>query len=377
MEKVKFAIVGCGSVSANRYFPHLAGLCNGRLTAVCDTVEERALVRGAEFGVPHYANLDDMIGEADFDLLVNLCPDQQHYALNLKAILAGKHVYTQKPMTETVSEATTLIDEADRRNLKLVAEDACPLFPYNLAIRKLLQDGVIGKVAWARSRSTHRGAAMGDNWPTDPTWHYKKGSGPARCIGIERIQLLISLFGPVRRVTAMSGINQPVVIVRSGPSKGKRIEVDEDDVTLITMDFGDSIFAMLDCAWIAQPFVSRVPDLEIYGSKGIISSIGGGPKARPYTLELYSDHPELGIRGTMNVELVPPGKASAPPQVLGLAHALDCIAENTRPILSGTNARHAIEVIEKAFLAARTGVTQSLQTTLEPVKYPEVALCAG
>lgn len=370
MDQVKLAIVGCGSVSANRYFPRLGDLPRGRLTAVCDVVADRARRRGEEFGVPWFSSFDDLLERANFDLLVNLTGVQQHFDLNRKALQSGKHVYTQKPMTTTVTEATTLIEEAALRGLKLVSEDACPMFRYNVAIRSMLREGVIGKVAWARSRCTHRSPAIIDNWPTDPTWFYKKGAGPLRDVGIERIQLLTSLLGPVRRVTAMSGINQPVLAVRGGPNKGKRIEVEEDDVSLVTMDFGDSIFALLDCAWIGPPFESRVPDLEIYGSKGIISSTGGGPKARPYTLELYRDQPDLGIRGWMNVDLIPAAEPTPPPHVLGLAHALECIVEDKHPFLSGEYARHCIEVVEKAFIAARSGVTQSIETTIETAFSP-------
>ena len=366
MEKVTFAIVGCGSVSGNRYFPRLADLKLGQLTAVCDGVAERAQRRGEEFGVPWFISFDDLLDRGDFDLLVNLTGVQQHFPLNLKALQAGKHVYTQKPMTTTVTEATTLIDEAAERGLKLISEDACPLFGYNIAIRNLLKEGVIGKVCWARSRCTHRTPAIIDNWPTDPSWFYQKGAGPLRDVGIERIQLLTSLLGPVRRVTAMSGISQPELIVRGGPYQGKRIHVEVDDVSLLTMDFGDSVFAMLDCAWIGPPFASRVPDLEIYGSKGIISSTGGSAKDRPHTLEVYRDHPETGVRGWMNAELIPPQNPAAPPHVLGLAHALDCIVGDKQPLLSGEYARHCIDVIEKAFVAARTGVTQTIETTIEP-----------
>lgn len=363
MKQVKFAIVGCGSVSANRYFPHACNLPKGRLTAVCDVVEERASQRAAEFNVECYTDFDAMLKKADFDLLVNLTNVQTHYSLNLKALKAGKHVYSQKPLTTTVEEATELIEEAKRQGVKLVSEDAAPLLPYNRTIRYVLHEGLIGKVVWARSRCTHRGAATIDNWPTDPSWFYKKGAGPLRDVGVERIQLLTSFLGPVKRVTAMSGVNQPFVTVRGGPYRGQKITVEEDDVTLVTMDFGDSIFALLDCAWIATQFQSRVPDLEIYGSTGILTSIGGGSKEKPYTLEVYRDHPELGIRGIMDVELIPPAEPSPPAQVTGMAHALDCIVDDIKPILSGEHARHCTEVIEKAFLAAREGKAQVVETT--------------
>ncbi|MCC7353420.1 MAG: Gfo/Idh/MocA family oxidoreductase [Anaerolineae bacterium] len=362
MDKVKFAIVGCGSVSGNRYFPHIRALGRGMLTAVCDTVEARARPRAEEFGVPFYTSLDEMLAKADFDLLVNLTNVPTHYALNLKGLQAGKHVYTQKPMTVTVEEATTLINEAARRGLTLVSEDAGRIFPYNLTIKKLLDEGVIGKVVWARSRCTHWGPAIIDNWPTDPAWFYSKNAGPLRDVGVERLQLLTALLGPAKRVTAMSGINQAEVVVRGGPNRGKRIKVEEDDLTLITMDFGNSIFATLDAAWV-NVRATRVPDLEITGQKGVITSAGGGSKARELTLELYRDEPQLGIRGWTEVQQIPPLTPPPPIQVIGLAHALDCIVEHKKPTLSAEFARHATEIIEKAYVAARTGVTQTLETT--------------
>lgn len=362
MDKVKFAIVGCGSVSGNRYFPNIRELGRGVLTAVCDAEEERAKHRAEEFSVPYYTDFDELLAKGDFDLLVNLTNIPAHFPLNLRALQAGKHIYTQKPMTVTVAESTTLINEAAKRGLRLVAEDAACLFPYNLAIKKLLDDGVIGKVVWARSRCTHWGPAIIDNWPTDPAWFYAKGAGPLRDVGVERLQLLSAFLGPAKRVTAMSGINQPEVVVRGGPSMGKRIQVEEDDLTLLTLDFGNSILAMLDAAWVNLR-VTRVPDLEIIGQKGVIFCTGGTAKAHPLTLELYRDEPQLGIRGWTEVQMIPPLMPPPPMQVVGLAHALDCIVEDKEPILSGEFARHAIEIIEKAYIAARMGVTQALETT--------------
>ncbi len=367
MDKVRFAIVGCGSVSGNRYFPNIPGLARAELAAVCDAVEARSGARGEEFGVPHFTDLDEMLGKADFDLLVNLTPVPNHFRLSLKALQAGKHVYTQKPMTVTVEEATTLIDEAAKRGVKLVAEDARPILPATRTIRRLLEDGLIGKVVWVRATCTHWGPAIIDNWPTDPEWFYRKGAGPLRDVGIERLHVLTSLLGPAKRVTAMSGVNQPEVTVRGGPNKGKRIEVDEDDVTLLTIDFGDSVFAMLDTAWV-NCRATHTPQMEIYGQKGVISHLSGGhPKAgaSDFAIELYRDEPEHGIRGWTSVDAIPPLTPDPPPAVAGLVHAIECILEDKKPVLSGEHARHCIEIIEKAFVAARTGVTQDIETACQ------------
>lgn len=358
-ERVKFAIVGCGSVSGNRYFPNLHALTGGELVAVCDATPERATARAQEFGVACYTDLDEMLEGTEFDLLVNLTNVQSHFSINLKALQAGKHVYTQKPMTTSFADATTLVEEAARRRLKLVAEESSPLNPFNRTVRRLIQEGVIGKVMWARSACTHNGPATIDNWPTDPAWFYQKGAGPLWDVGVERLHLLTMLLGPAQRVTAMSGRNQAQVTVRGGPNQGKVIPVEQDDVTLITLDFGDAIFALLDAAY-TNFHAYRTPDLEIYGGKGVITSLG---KAHEQALLLYRDEPHLGVRGWEEVQQVPPGKPLPPMRILGLAHAIECILEDKVPIASGEHARHCIEIIEKVYVAARSGITQTIEST--------------
>ena len=366
---IRFAIVGCGSVSDNRYFPNLSRLPNARLAAVCDVVEARAKAKGEAHGVPYFTDVPALLARADFDLLVNLTHVPAHYEVSRLALQAGKHVYTQKPMALTTQEADRLISEAARRKLKLVAEDARPLHLSSRVMRKLIDDGAIGKVVWARSTCTHWGPAVIDNWPTDPEWFYHKGAGPLRDVGIERLHRLTYLLGPARRVTAFSGINQPQVVVRGGPCQGKRIEVDEDDLTLLTLDFGNSIYGTLDAAWVN--YSSRatfVPPLEIYGQKGVISyrdadtAQGYRTDAFDFSIQVYRDEPEHGIRGWTTVNPIPPPKPEPYPAIVGLVHAIECIQTDSKPILSGEHARHCIEIIEKAYAAARTGVAQRLET---------------
>jgi len=357
MDKVRFAIVGCGSVSGNIYFPNIGNLPDGELAAVCDADRARAESRAAEFHVPYYLGVDELLEREKFDLLVNLTNVPNHFGVSLKALKAGRHVYTQKPMTTTVEEATALIGEAEQRNLIIVSEHSEPIRPIGRTIKKLVEGGVIGKIYWARITCTHWGPATIDNWPTDPEWFYQRGAGPLRDVGVERIGTLIDFMGPVKRVSAMSGVNLPEVIVRGGPNKGKAIRVTEDDVTLLTMDFGENCFAMLDSAWV-QHRATRTPLLEIYGHKGVISLSNNEEQ-----LELFRDEPELGIRGWTDVKLIPSVDQDQSGRAIGLAHALDCVLRGKKPILSGERARHCTEVIEKAYLAARTGTTQDVETT--------------
>ena len=369
MDKVKYAIVGCGSVSWNRYFKEgmwqEVAESGGELVAVCDTSEARAKRPADKFGIPYYLDLDEMLAKQEFDLLVNLTNVPAHFALSLKGLQAGRHVYTQKPMTVTVEEATILIDEAAKRNLKLVAEDAGKIQPVHRTMISLVKDGVIGKIVYVRARCNHWGPAIIDNWPTDPTWFYQQGAGPLRDVGIERLHMVTALLGPAKRVTGMSGINQPDVVVRGGPNKGMKIQIKEDNVTLLLMDFGNETFAMLDNSWLNYK-ATKMPNMEIYGQTGVISHVAGGGNKRDaydFELQLYRDEPELGIRGWTAIDVIPPLKRDYPPSVVGLTHAIECILEDKKPVLSGEHARHCIEIIEKGFLAAKTGMTQELTTT--------------
>ena len=197
-----------------------------------------------------------------------------------------------------------------------------------------------------------------ENWPTDPTWFYKKGAGPLLDVGIERLHLLTYLLGPARRVSAMSGLRQPKVKVQSGPCRGSVIDVEADDLTLITLDFGGSLLAMLDTAYVNFE-AYRTPDLEIYGTKGVISSFG---ESHEQKLLLYRHQPDLGIRGWQEVVPLAPDRPLPSMRVLGLAHAIDCIMDDLAPIASGERARHCIEVIEKVWASAKSGAAQQVTT---------------
>jgi predicted dehydrogenase len=368
MSVVRMALVGCGSVSYNRYFPNFSRIPRSQLVAVCDTDPERARKAGETAGVPFFTDFDEMLAKADFDLLLNTTSIPAHYPLNLQALQANKHIYTQKPMTVTVAQANELIDEARKRQLVIIAEDHKPLQPDYVAMRSLLRAGVIGKVCWVRCNRTHLASAFQDYWPTDPTWKYKKGAGPLIEVGVEGLHGVCSLLGPAKRVTAMSGINQKEIVVRSGPCKGKRIEVEADDVSLLTMDFGDAVFCQLDTAWTATHVGGRgqrTPHLEIYGSKGSINVRGDGKEQQ--IIEVWRDNPELGVRGWQTIDIIPQTFPAPPLRAIGVVHAVECILDGQRPILSAELARHCIEIMEKAFIAARTGITQTLETTFDPI----------
>jgi len=142
--------------------------------------------------------------------------------------------------------------------------------------------------------------------------------------------------------------------VRGGPYKGKRIDVEVDDNTLIMLDFGNATFAFVDATFCVR--AAKGPSMEIYGSEGTIS-IGEYGAERPF--ELYREDLKLGIRGWTALEL--PDRDNW--FTGAVAHMIDCILEDKEPVVSGEHARHVIEIMTKAIEAARQGQALELETT--------------
>jgi predicted dehydrogenase len=96
--------------------PHLKKSPYVDVISTCDIRYERAQEQARKYQVPnHYSHIDAMLAGAPFDLLVNLTDMQERGALNKEALMAGKHVWTEKPMADTYREGKDLLDLAVRK----------------------------------------------------------------------------------------------------------------------------------------------------------------------------------------------------------------------------------------------------------------------
>lgn len=357
MDKVKVAVVGCGSIAQGMHLPGLKemeALGKVELVAVCDMLELMARSVAAQFGVPtYYTNFDKMLAQADFDLLMNLTIIQNHFAVSLAALRAGKHVYTQKPMTTTVEDATTLVDEARARGLRLAAAPEHPISPTNVTIGSLVADGAIGRVNFARVMSSHWGPEKQEGPAVDrrdSSHFFRVGSGPLYDMGVHGLSQITGILGPAKRVTCVSGRTSPVRHYTGGTRKGQAIPVEVDDNTLLFLDFGDASYAILDATYCVGATLG--PRLEIYGAEGVIALTGRPPK---WSVQLY----ELKTKEWREIETPERG----PVRDLGVQSLVDCLREDRPLKLTGERGRHLVEIMAKAPEAARLGQTLELTTT--------------
>ena len=359
-ERVRVGVVGCGVIANSTYLPGITSFKDTvELVAVCDAQRPLAEAAAKKFGAREvYDDYDSMLTRAPIDAVVVLTNIQAHAPNVLAALQAGKHVYTEKTMATTVEDADKLIAEAARRNLLLACAPPVMLSAGNQKVKDLISRGAIGRVNFVRARHSHGGPANFRHWTADPTWFYKPGAGPILDLGVYAFHTITGILGPAKRVTAFTGIAMPERPVRSGPVKGKTIQVETDDNGLILLDFGNATFAVIDGTYCVQ--AAKGPRMEFYGSQGTINVNDRGAEA---PLELYREDESLDVSGWMPVQLGDGRGAPSWSLASGVEHLAQCILQGKQPVISAQHARHCLEVMLKAMEASRTGQAQEITST--------------
>ena len=231
-KKIRVAIIGCGSVSGV-YLPHLSKSPYVELVSACDIKPDRAAKRAKEFNIPNqYPHIDKLLAGAPFDLMIDTTNMQEHGRLNKQAILAGKHVWSEKPMANTYREGKELYDLAKSKGVRIWGAPAVVNSPQFAFMSQAIQEGKLGKVSAAHAHYGHLG-------PTWSAFFYEKGGGSMPDLGVYNIASLTGLLGPAKSVIAMTSI---VTHERTVDDKGT-IKVEAEDNAMITMNHGNGILS--------------------------------------------------------------------------------------------------------------------------------------
>jgi len=175
--RIKVGVIGCGSVSA-KYFPHLAGCPFVELVSACDIIPERAKERAEQCQVPNvYPHIDKMLAGAAFDLFVNLTDMQEHERLNRLAIEAGKHVWSEKPIANSLEAGQGLLALTRKKGVRVWGAPTPVQSPQFAFMAGALAGGKLGRVVAATASYGH----LGPNWAE---FFYSKGGGSLPDLGV-------------------------------------------------------------------------------------------------------------------------------------------------------------------------------------------------
>lgn len=195
-----FGILGAGLV-APFHAKSVAASRGGKLIAFCDMNAQRAGALATEYNVKAYADLDQMLGDPDIDV-VNVClPNHLHHDAVLKIAAAGKHCLTEKPPAMSLRDTDAMLAACRQAGVKFGCTVQCRVRQAIQAIRQAVQSGRFGKLL-------HADAYM--KWYRAPEYYHmdawrssrQSGAGVTVQHAFHYIDLLQYLMGPAKRVQA-------------------------------------------------------------------------------------------------------------------------------------------------------------------------------
>jgi len=253
--EVRFGIVGLG-MGRDRA-KKAANTPGARLVAVCDILEERGVEAAATLGVEWLKDYDELLARDDIDCIGVFTPSGMHCDFVIRALQAGKHAFTTKPMDLMVSKCDAAIAEAAQRNLVLAVDFESRYNPSNHRIKAAVQGGALGKVIlgdlrmkWFRSQAYYdTGSPAG--------WRSRLATerGSMANQGVHYVDLLQWWLGPVRAICGSYGTVAH--------------QIESEDLAIGIVDFASGATGVIVTTTSAFP--DQGTSLEIGGDRGTIA----------------------------------------------------------------------------------------------------------
>ena len=261
MKPVGVGVIGCGNISsayltAAKRFPILD------IVALADANPAAAEARAKEFSL-RACSLEALLADPAVEIVLNLTVPTAHVEVGLRAIAAGKHVHSEKPLGVNVAEARRLIEAADAKGLRLGCAPDTFLGGAHQTARQCIDRGLIGRPIGGTAFFMCPGH---ERWHPNPGFYYQTGGGPMLDMGPYYVTDLVNLLGPVESVVGVATRTRSERLITSEPLAGTRIPVHVD--THVT---GTLLFVSGAAVGVTMSFdvaKHRHVPLEIYGEAG-------------------------------------------------------------------------------------------------------------
>ena len=353
MLKVGMVGVGCISGIYLRNFDET--FKNVKLVAVCDLIRERAEQAQNKYNIPKlYDTMEELFADPEIDIVLNLTRPYQHYEVSRAALLAGKHVYSEKPLGADWNEGTELVKLAKERGLWIGGAPDTFMGAGIQTCRKLISDGKIGEIIGGRCVMGSRGV---ETWHPDPDFYYQRGGGPLLDMGPYYITALTNLLGGIKKVYGESRTTFSERLITAKPHEGEIIKVNVPThyECLITFECG----AVISFLTSFDVYNTKQANIQLYGTKG----------------NLYVPDPNcFGANGGMRFLNGATGEEEELPlefdysgnsRCLGLADLAAAIEQGRPPRTSYKQTYHVLEAMTGIMKSAETGLPYEMTTKFE------------
>lgn len=294
MEKVKVGILGLGAISGI-YLKNLSSVFrNVEISGIYDLIEEKAEKVQEEYHIPKvYKSMEEMLDDPEIEIVLNLTRPLEHYQVTKAALLAGKHVYSEKPLATTFEEGRELVSLAKERNLLLGGAPDTFLGAGIQTCKKIIDSGFIGRPIGAAAFMICHGH---ESWHPAPEFYYKNGGGPMMDMGPYYLTALVNLMGSVKGLTGIAKKNFEQRLITSEPLYGKTIDVEVPTHYNGILDFESGATATITTTFDVH--YTQQARFEIYGTEGTLivpdpNTFGGPVKLLSGKESEYKEMPLL------------------------------------------------------------------------------------
>lgn len=348
MNKIKYALIGCGRIAPNHIAAAAANSEKLDLAAVCDIIPgncERVLsVIADNANVARYTNYKKLLAEIKPTLVAIATESGKHAEIALDCINAGCNVIIEKPIALSLEDADAIIDAAKKNGVKVCA---CHQNRFNKSVQKIrsaLEEGRFGQMLHGTAHIRwNRGKSYYDQAPWRGTWAQDGGCLMNQCI--HNIDLLRWMMG------------DDVTEIFAYTAQLNHDYLEAEDLGMALVKFANGSYGIIEGTTNVYP-QNLEETLYLFGSDGTVKA--GGKSVNIIEEWTFADHMD-------NADEVKTQFHENPPNVYGFGHTplyadvIDAIINDRAPYVDGKAGRRALEMILAIYKSAAEG---------HPVKLP-------
>ncbi len=333
--KIRFALVGCGRISANHFDALTRHAGRAELVGVCDIDPAALDAAVARTGAPGFASLRELLARTDADIVILATPSGLHADQAVMVAKAGRHVMTEKPMATSWQDGNHMVEACDRAGVQLFVVKQ----NRRNATLQLLKRAVMARrfgrifmvninVFWSRPQSYYDSAAWRGTWEFDGGAFMNQAS--------HYVDLLDWLIGPVESVQAYTA------------TLARRIEV--EDTGVVSVRWRTGALGSMNVTMLTYPKTFE-GSITILGESGTVR-IGGMAVNRIDHWEFAEPHPDDELVSQASYETT---------SVYGFGHPAyyDNVIQSLRgeatPETDGREGLRSLEILIATYLSARDG----------------------
>ncbi|MBR5490053.1 MAG: Gfo/Idh/MocA family oxidoreductase [Oscillospiraceae bacterium] len=324
MEKVKFGIIGCGTI-ARFHATAIERIPDAELFGVYDGWRPGAERFITEYPAHIFESLEEMLSCENIDVVCICTPSGLHTEQAVAAMKAGKNVVVEKPMSLSLADADLLIKTAEETGAKVCVISQFRFSAAVQEVRRALDAGAFGKVVsgslsmkYFRSHEYYASGGWRGTWAMD-------GGGCLMNQGIHGIDVFRYLMGEVKSITAIT------------KTQTRKIEVEDSAAAIL--EFKNGAVGTIQGSTTCYPGYPR--RIEICGEEG--SVVMEEDSILSWDLPIECNLP-VG-EGAKNVASSDPKAIDVSGHVRQIANLVDAVKNGTELMAPATTGRPPLEVI--------------------------------